>query len=242
MSALVMVRGIHKAHASRGLFGRTRGEALAGVDFEIHPGEWVVVAGESGCGKTTLARILAGLEVPDKGEVLVEYNVANPRLLRSKVAWIPQDPGRSLNPHFTARAAILEPIEIRRLPRERLEECAARAGLEEDLLSRRVWELSGGQKARVAIARALTLEPSLLILDESLAALDIALQEQILRALLDQSKRSAMSCLFIAHEIALLEQTKSRIELMDKGNFVDKASIVWREWRAAQPQWAGDNG
>ena len=235
-----MARGLAKAHASRGLFGRGRGEVLSGLDFEVWPGEWVVLAGRSGCGKTTLARLLAGLDAPDAGRILVDYNVAGPRLLRSEVAWIPQDPGRSLNPRFTALEAILEPIEIKKLPQKLADECAARAGLEPSLLPRRVRELSGGQKARVAIARALALEPSLLILDESLAALDLALQEQILDALSAQSRQANMSCLFIAHETALLESSGARIELMDQGRFVEQGSPPWQAWRAAQPRWSSN--
>jgi ABC-type dipeptide/oligopeptide/nickel transport system ATPase subunit len=237
VSALIMARNLKKAHTRRGLFGRGRGVVLPGVDFEIWPGQWVVLAGRSGCGKTTLARILAGLDAADSGKVLVNYNVATALRLRSEVCWIPQDPGRSLNPRFTALEAILEPIEIKRLPHELAEQCASRAGLEASLLPRRIGELSGGQKARVAIARALSVEPSLLILDESLAALDLALQEQIVGALLTQSRQANMSCLFIAHETALLEQTGARIDLMEKGQFVDKASPIWQEWRAAQPKW-----
>ncbi|MGD0577943.1 MAG: ATP-binding cassette domain-containing protein [Bryobacteraceae bacterium] len=240
MSALIMARNLKKTHAQRGFFGRDRGVVLPGVDFEVWPGEWVVLAGRSGCGKTTLARILAGLDAPDTGKVLVNYNVAGPLALRSEVCWIPQDPGRSLNPRFTALEAIMEPIEIKRLPHELAGQCASRAGLEASLLPRRIRELSGGQKARVAIARALTLEPSLLILDESLAALDLALQEQILDALLAQSKQSNMACLFIAHETALLENTGARIELMEKGQLVKRESSTWQEWRTAQPKWTAD--
>ncbi len=232
-----MARNLRKTHSQRGLFGRDRGVVLPGVDFEIWPGEWVVLAGRSGCGKTTLARILAGLDAADSGTVLVDYNVAGPLRLRQEVCWIPQDPGRSLNPRFTALEAIMEPIEIKRLPHELAGQCASRAGLQASLLPRRIGELSGGQKARVAIARALTLEPSLLILDESLAALDLALQEQILEALLAQSKQANMACLFIAHETALLEGTGARIELMEKGKLVTKESLIWQEWRAAQLKW-----
>jgi len=241
VSALFMVRNLEKAHRQRGFFGRDRGVVLPGLDFEIWPGEWVVLAGKSGCGKTTLARLLAGLDTPDGGEILVNYNAGTPELLRARVGWIPQDPGRSLNPRFTALEAILEPIEIRRLPHELARQCADQAGVEENLLPRPIRELSGGQKARVAIARAWTLEPWLLILDESLAALDLELQEQILEALLDQSIQTNMSCLFIAHETALLERTGARIELMEQGKLVEKESPEWQEWRLAQPRWVVEN-
>jgi peptide/nickel transport system ATP-binding protein len=241
MSALFIARNLKKAHHYRGFFGRDRGAVLPGLTFEVWPGEWVVLAGKSGCGKTTLARILAGLDTADSGQVLVNYHVATPPYLRLRIGWIPQDPGRSLNPRFTAREAILEPIEVRRLPHERASQCASQAGLEESLLPRPIRELSGGQKARVAIARALTLEPWLLILDESLAALDLALQEQIIDALLDQSNKTKMSCLFIAHETALLERIGVRIELMENGRIVEKESPSWQEWRIAQPRWTASD-
>ena len=236
MSALVSARNIEKTHVVRGLFGKRNKPALVGVDLDIGTGEWVVLAGKSGCGKTTLARILAGLDELERGEILLDGVHATVRELRRRVCWIPQDPGRSLNPRFTALEAISEPVEIRRLPQERIPAAARRAEFDSSLLSRRVWELSGGQKARAAIARALTVEPSLLILDESLVALDIELQEQILATL---RELAGVACLFIAHDTALLEQTGARVVLMEGGKLADPDSAAWAEWRAATPAWKG---
>jgi peptide/nickel transport system ATP-binding protein len=229
---LILAKNIEKTHVFRGFFGKKRDPVLRGVDFEINVGEWVVLAGKSGCGKTTLARILAGLDEPDAGEILLDDRRATAQDLRGRVCWIPQDPGRSLNPRFTALEAISEPVEIRKLPEERVFAAAEQAEFDESLLDRRIWELSGGQKARAAIARALTVEPALLILDESLVALDLELQEQILLTLSDLD---SLACLFIAHDIALLEDSGARVLLMESGKIAAPESAAWREWRAALP-------
>ena len=234
MTPLISAKNVEKTHVFRGFFGKKRAPVLCGVDFEIAVGEWVVLAGKSGCGKTTLARILAGLDQPDAGEILIDGQPATAKDLRGRVCWIPQDPGRSLNPRFTALEAISEPVKIRKLDQERVFEAAEQAEFNESLLDRRIPELSGGQKARVAIARALTVEPALLILDESLVALDLVLQEQILLALSDVD---SLACLFIAHDVSLLEDSGARVLLMDQGKMAPPESDAWREWRAALPAW-----
>ena len=98
MSALISAQNIAKTHVFRGFFGKKRAPALRGVDLQIEAGAWVVLTGKSGCGKTTLARILAGLDHADGGEIQINGSSATPRDLRNHVCWIPQDPGRSLNP------------------------------------------------------------------------------------------------------------------------------------------------
>jgi len=229
---LICAKNIEKTHVFRGFFGKKRAPVLRGAELEINPGEWVVLAGKSGCGKTTLARILAGLDTPDGGAILWNGKPVTAGELRANVCWIPQDPGRSLNPRFTALEAISEPVEIRKLPTERVYDAAERAEFDESLFDRRIGELSGGQRARAAIARALTVDPALLILDESLAALDIELQQQILETLSDLD---TLACLFIAHDVAVLEDSGARVLLMADGRIVERESDAWKNWRTALP-------
>ncbi len=236
MNPLLTATNIEKRHVSRGFFGQQRDPVLRGVDVAIDSGEWVVLTGKSGCGKTTLARILAGLDRADRGVIELNGSPASGKELKNRVCWIPQDPGRSLNPRFTALEAISEPVEIRQLPAGRVFAAAEQAEFDPALLGRRIWELSGGQKARAAIARALTVEPALLILDESLVALDIPLQEQILTTL---SELSDLACLFIAHDTALLEESGSRMLLMDGGKLAGTESPAWQAWRAVLQDWRG---
>lgn len=182
------------------------------VSFELARGRTLALVGPSGAGKSTLARCVALLEKPDEGEVSLE----------GRVQLIPQQPAASFNPRFTAAEAVAEPLVIHKRVRQRdLLPIAAgamkRVGMPMDAASRSVRDFSGGEHQRLAIARALTLEPKLLILDESLSALDDAAQVQIVALLRDLG----LTYIVIAHDLALAEQMADEIAVMDEGRIVE---------------------
>jgi peptide/nickel transport system ATP-binding protein len=182
------------------------------VSFDLASGRTLALVGPSGAGKSTLARCLALIEKPDEGEVRIEGHVQ----------LIPQQPAASFNPRFTAAEAVAEPLVIqKRVRRSDVLPVAAgamkRVGLPVDAASRSVRDFSGGEHQRLAIARALTLEPKLLILDESLSALEDAAQVHIVALLRDLG----LTYIVIAHDLALAEQMADEIAVMDEGRIVE---------------------
>src|ERR1700730_5600836 len=196
--ALVRANGLSKRYAQRGPFLRTGFviEALRDVDLEIQPRCLTALVGESGSGKSTLASCMAMLEKPDAGEIWFEGNEISRcdadglASLRPKIQMVFQDSAGALNPGFSAAQIIAEPLEIQRRAsgkklRTRACELMEEVGLSADWADRSPLQLSGGQRQRLAIARAIALQPSFLILDESLSGLDLITQAQILNLLLD---------------------------------------------------------
>ena len=211
--------------------------AVDTVDLVIGRGESVGLVGESGCGKSTMVRLLARLIDPTAGTILFDGDdltavsqarfVATPGRRRIQVVF--QDPTDSLNPTFRVSRSIADPL--RRLLglrdaaaiAERVRETAALVGLPEELLQRYPHQLSGGQRARVGIARAIVVEPALLILDEPTSALDVSVQAVILRLLVDLRERLAMSYLFVSHDLNVVRLLCSRVVVMYLGKVIEVA-------------------
>ena len=199
---------------------------LAGADLEIGAGARVLLRGESGSGKTTLARCLAGLEAPDAGEIYcaAEGERATPSdgTWPRRVQLVRQAAGESLNPRWTVIELLCEPGEIQGIGdgasrRGEAMEWLKRMGLPEAAARSRPGELSGGQRARVAVGRALTLNPALVILDESLASLDLSEQARMLNLLVETQERARVSYLFISHRPGMIRAVATAEVAMEAG-------------------------
>ncbi|HTX37939.1 MAG TPA: dipeptide/oligopeptide/nickel ABC transporter ATP-binding protein [Bryobacteraceae bacterium] len=233
---LLAVEAVSKCYLPRGLpRHRARDSAptaLQEVSFRLVQGRLLGLVGASGSGKTTLARCLALVEPPDSGRVLLEghdlWSTGRRERagLRARIQLIAQQPAASLNPRFAAAAIVAEPLAIQRrgTAAERRRTAARwmeRVGLATDALDKRALEFSGGERQRLAIARALILEPSLLILDESFAGLDLSVQGQIARLLRELCKSGSLSAILITHDLALAASLAGEIAVMDAGRIVE---------------------
>lgn len=206
--------------------------ALRGVSLKIRRGETLSIVGESGCGKTTLARTLLGFVDPSSGSLIlggVDISALPPparrRALRQNTQIVFQDPQSSLDPRLRVWRIISEPIALSggdpRYCRKRAVELAAMVGLEQVHLDRFPHELSGGQRQRVAIGRALSAEPHFLVLDEPTSVLDVSVQAQILNLLLDLQHRLSLTYLFISHDISVVRHMSDRVAVMYLGEIVE---------------------
>jgi peptide/nickel transport system ATP-binding protein len=219
----------------KGLFGKAR-ELLVAVDdisFEIYPGETVGLVGESGCGKTTLGRSIIRLVDPDSGQVffdgksVLELKGKELRQMRKKMQIIFQDPYSSLNPRQTVGEAISEPIKIHKIinnkndRKERVYELLEKVGLSREHYYRFPHEFSGGQRQRICIARALATDPKFIICDESVSALDVSVQAQVLNLLNDLKKEFKFTYLFISHDLSVIKFMADRIFVMNNGKLVE---------------------
>jgi oligopeptide/dipeptide ABC transporter ATP-binding protein len=229
---LLRVEDLHVSFASRaGLVGRRRRPAVAravdGVDLSIGRGEVVALAGESGCGKTTLARSLMGFVKPDAGRILFEGEpLADLRAYRREVQMIYQDPTGALNPRQTVYDSVAEGPRIHRVAGDEEEHVAralARAGLRppERFYLRFPHELSGGQRQRVVIAGALALEPRVIIADEPVSNLDASVRGEILRLLLKLRREEGISILIVTHDLGLAWTIADRVVVMYLGRIVE---------------------
>jgi oligopeptide transport system ATP-binding protein len=236
--ALLRVQHLKKYFPIRGgLFSREIGHvhAVDDVSFEIHRGETLGLVGESGCGKSTTGRSILRLIEPSSGEVWFEdKNVTTLdkralRQIRKEMQIIFQDPYASLNPRMTVRSIIGEALVIHRLARtrrerdERVVQLLETVGLSADHLRRYPHEFSGGQRQRIGIARALAVNPKLIVADEPVSALDVSIQAQIINLLEDLQKKFALTYLFIAHDLSVVEHISTRVAVMYLGKIVEIA-------------------
>lgn len=208
-------------------------KAVDDVSFEIYKGETMGLVGESGCGKTTLGRTLLRLVEPTKGKVfydgidLTARSRDELRALRKDVQIIFQDPYSSLNPRLTIGSAISEPLKVHQvLPtekarREKVMELLQKVDLQPGHFNRYPHEFSGGQRQRIVIARALALNPSFIVCDESVSALDVSVQAQVLNLLNDLKKEFGFTIIFISHDLAVVRYISDRIMVMNMGKIVE---------------------
>jgi oligopeptide/dipeptide ABC transporter ATP-binding protein len=210
-------------------------KAVDGVSFNLHPGETLGIVGESGCGKSTLARAVLQLIPPTSGTVtwlgkqISGLSKQALRPIRRDLQIVFQDPLASLDPRMTISASIMEPLttfqpEMSR--KERKIQVAAmmeRVGLRQDMINRYPHELSGGENQRVGIARAMICRPKLIICDEAVSALDVSIQAQILKLLLDLQAEFGMSMIFISHDLSVVREVSHRIMVLYLGRIVELA-------------------
>ncbi|MCR5855733.1 ABC transporter ATP-binding protein [Mesorhizobium sp. J428] len=234
---LISIRNLVKTFPVASGFGRPTAHVRAVQNFsiDIHKGETLGLVGESGCGKSTVGRLLLRLEEPSEGTVTFEgkdVHAASGRQLtelRRKIQVIFQDPFSSLNPRMTVGDIIREPLQVYRLAPDRaarearLSELLSQVGLRPEVAERYPHQLSGGQRQRVGIARALALEPSFIVCDEAVSALDVSIQGQIINLLEDLQRRLGLTYLFIAHDLAVVRHISTRVVVMYLGRIMEIA-------------------
>jgi ABC-type oligopeptide transport system ATPase subunit len=211
---------------------KRRVHAVEHVSFDLYPGETLALVGESGCGKSTTGRSL--LRLVDSEGGAIEFGgqdirqLPNTQLqaLRRNIQFIFQDPFASLDPRVTVGFSIMEPLLIHRIAKgreaqERVDWLLRKVGLPVDVAHRYPHEFSGGQRQRIAIARALALNPKVVVADESVSALDVSIQAQIVNLMLDLQRELGVAFLFISHDMAVVERISHRVAVMYLGQIVE---------------------
>jgi peptide/nickel transport system ATP-binding protein len=239
-------RSVVKSFGARGWFGGAGDakRAVDTIDLDVNEGETLAIVGESGSGKSTLARMLLGLSRPTSGEVafhgqsIRSFASADWATFRKAVQPIFQDPASSLNPRMSIGQCVAEPLHVQTEMKQSEIDAKVRSLLDSvelggSYVGRYPHELSGGQRQRVSLARALALDPDLLIADEPTSALDVSVQARVLELFTELQQRLQFACLFISHDLAVVDTLANRVAVMQNGKLVE---IGPREQVLGNPQ------
>jgi oligopeptide/dipeptide ABC transporter ATP-binding protein len=238
MNPLLSVRGLSKLFPiKKGMFGGDAGavRAVDNVSFDVMPAETLGLVGESGCGKSTTGRMILRLIEPTSGSVefdgvdLTKLNAREMRKFRRRIQVIFQDPFSSLNPRMTVGAIIREGLTIHKIAEgsaadARVRQLLDEVGLRAEYANRYPHEFSGGQRQRIGIARALAVEPTFIVCDEPVSALDVSVQAQVINLMQDLQRDRGLAYLFIAHDLSVVEHIADRVAVMYLGKIVELAS------------------
>lgn len=211
-------------------------KAVDGIDFEVFQGETLAIVGESGCGKSSTAKLLVGIDKPSSGEILfkgediTKYNKNDWKKYRKSVQMIFQDPYSSLNPRWNIGKIIEEPLilntDLNKAQRlELVANTMEKVGLKSDCMRRFAHEFSGGQRQRIGIARALIMRPEVIICDEPVSALDVSIQAQVLNLLLDLQDEFKLTYIFISHDLGVVRHISDRMLVMNAGKIVESGNV-----------------
>lgn len=232
---VIELRDVTMVHRARGgsIFHPTRVRAMDHVSLTVSRGETLGIVGESGCGKSTTARVMVGLQKPTSGEVLFRGKPLGRRARDRKqlgraVSVVFQDPATALNPRLPVKQVLMDPLNVHSVGtaaerEERVRELLGMVGLPESVMGVLPRQISGGQRQRVAVARALALDPDVIVADEPTSALDVSVRAQILNLFADLQERLGLGLVFISHDMNTVRHVSDRIAVMNAGRILELA-------------------